>query len=276
MPGRLGAAGGSVEPALPVPRPSPSVLGQVEWERGALGGAGAVGELWFSPGPAPRQLRGVDTGLLEEGEGLGGPGGLLVCSSIPTLPSQTLFMSPPFQPSLCLLHPDPLFVSPLSQPSISPAEDTRPPGPATPRRSPSPKDPTEEEEEEEQSGLLMVSPNPWQETSLDRPYERAKNPSIDPEDGETQSSQCCLGSLVAAPGSSLAPGSPDPAGSPVSRSGDPPYRLVPIRSLVLCQQLGSSAPSTPEPSARQGQTPSLRYVLSMGRVELSPWEGGWE
>ncbi|NWU02946.1 INAVA protein, partial [Urocynchramus pylzowi] len=136
-------------------------------------------------------------------------------------------------------------------------EDTRPPGPATPRRSPSPKDPTKEEEEEE-SGLLMPPPIPWQETSLDRPYERAKNPSIDREDGEPQSSQCCLGSLMAAPASSLAPSSPDSAGSPVSRTGDPPYRFLPVRTLVLCRQAGSSAPSTPEPSGRQGQTESLR------------------
>ncbi|NXX35766.1 INAVA protein, partial [Nicator chloris] len=134
-------------------------------------------------------------------------------------------------------------------------QDTQPPGPAAPERSPSPKDPTEEEEE---SGLLMRPHNPWQEISLDRPYERAKNPSINPEDGENQSSQCCLGSLMATPASSLAPGSPDSAGSPVSRTGDPPYRFIPIRPLVLCQQAGSSAPSTPEPSGRQGQTQSLR------------------
>ncbi|NWX54881.1 INAVA protein, partial [Promerops cafer] len=139
--------------------------------------------------------------------------------------------------------------------SLLEEEDTLPPGPATPWRSPSPKDPTKEEEE---SGLLMPPTSPWQETSLDRPYERAKNPSINPEDGETQSSQCCLGSLMAAPASSLAPSSPDSAGSPVSRTGDPPYRFVPIRTLVLCRQAGSSAPSTPEPSGRQGQTQSLR------------------
>ncbi|XP_041345571.1 innate immunity activator protein [Pyrgilauda ruficollis] len=135
-------------------------------------------------------------------------------------------------------------------------EDTQPPGSATPQRSPSPKDPTKEEEEE--SGLLMPPPIPCQETSLDRPYERAKNPSIDLEDGQTQSSQCCLGSLMAAPANSLASSSPDSAGSPVSRTGDPSYRFVPIRTLVLCRQAGSSAPSTPEPSGRQGQTQSLR------------------
>ncbi|NXP66737.1 INAVA protein, partial [Chloropsis cyanopogon] len=151
-------------------------------------------------------------------------------------------------------------LSPSDESSISDTglleeEDTRPPGPATPRRSPSPKDPTKEEEE---SGLLMVPSIPWQETSLDRPYERAKNPSIDPEDRETQSSQCCRGSLMAAPASSLAPSSPDSAGSPVSRTEDPPYQFVPIRTLVLCRQAGSSAPSTPEPSGRQRQTQSLR------------------
>ncbi|NXI08289.1 INAVA protein, partial [Irena cyanogastra] len=135
-------------------------------------------------------------------------------------------------------------------------EDTQPSGPATPRRSPSPKDPTKEEEEK--SGLVMPPPIPWQETSLDRPYERAKNPGINPEDGETQSSQCSLGSLMAAPVSSLAPSSPDSAGSQVSRTGGPPYRFVPIQTLVLCRQEGSSAPSTPEPSGWQGQTQSLR------------------
>ncbi|XP_005059352.1 PREDICTED: uncharacterized protein C1orf106 homolog isoform X4 [Ficedula albicollis] len=146
--------------------------------------------------------------------------------------------------------------SSMSDTGLLEDEDTLPPGHATPRRSPSPKDLTKEEEEE--SGLLMPPTNPWQETSLERPYERAKNPSIDPTDGETQSSQCCLGSLMAAPASSLAPGSPGSAGSPVSRTGDLPYRFVPIRTLVLCQQAGSSAPSTPEPSGQQGQTLSLR------------------
>ncbi|KAM4759425.1 innate immunity activator protein isoform 2-T2 [Cyanocitta cristata] len=145
--------------------------------------------------------------------------------------------------------------SSMSDAGLLEEEDTRPPGPATPRRSPSPKDPAEEEEE---SGLLTAPPTPWQETSLDRPYERAKNPSVDPEDGETQSSQCYLGSLMAAPASSLAPGSPDPTGSPASRTGDPPYRFIPIRTLVLCRQAGSSAPSTPEPSGRRAQTQSLR------------------
>ncbi|NXS05816.1 INAVA protein, partial [Oxylabes madagascariensis] len=146
--------------------------------------------------------------------------------------------------------------SSMSDTSLQEKEDTQPPEPAAPRRSPSPKDPTKDEEGE--SGHLMPPLNPWQETSVDRPYERAKNPSIDPEDGENQSSQCCLGSLMAAPASSLAPSSPDSAGFPVSRTGDLPYRFVPIRTLVLCRQEGSSAPSTPEPSGRHGQTQSLR------------------
>ncbi|NXS87812.1 INAVA protein, partial [Erpornis zantholeuca] len=141
--------------------------------------------------------------------------------------------------------------SSMSDTGLLEEEDTRPPGPATPQKSPSPKDPIEEEEEEE---LLMAPATPWQETILDRPYERAKNPGADPEDGEAQSSQCFLGSLMAAPASSLAPGTPDPSHSPVSRAGDPPYRFVPIRTLVLCRQSGSSAPSTPEPSGRRGHT----------------------
>ncbi|NWV21471.1 INAVA protein, partial [Origma solitaria] len=144
--------------------------------------------------------------------------------------------------------------SSLSDTGLLEEEDTRPAGTATPQRSPSPKDLTEE------GGLgpLTGPPNPWRETSLDRPYERAKNPGIDPKDGETQRSQCYLGSLMAAPASPLAPSSPDPTGSLGSRMGDPPYQFVPIRTLVLCRQAGSSAPSTPEPSGRRGQTQSLR------------------
>ncbi|NXQ58690.1 INAVA protein, partial [Anthoscopus minutus] len=146
--------------------------------------------------------------------------------------------------------------SSVSDTSLLEEEDTEPPGPATPQRSPTPKDPTKGKEEE--SGFLMLPSNPWQEASLDRPYERAKNLSINPEDGETQSSQCCLGSLMAASASSLASSSPDSAGSPVSRREGPPYQFVPIRTLVLCQQAHSSAPSIPEPSRQQGQTQSLR------------------
>ncbi|NWW93264.1 INAVA protein, partial [Rhynochetos jubatus] len=145
--------------------------------------------------------------------------------------------------------------SPSSQPSISPAEEMRPSGPATRQGSPSPEEPTEAE------GLGSPPPPPssWRETSLDRPYEKAKKPSVDPEDGENQGSRCYPGTPLAAPATPSAPGSPDPAASPVPRAGDvPPYRFVPIRTLVLCRQAGSSAPSTPEPSGRRAQSQSLR------------------
>ncbi|NXA16657.1 INAVA protein, partial [Sapayoa aenigma] len=138
--------------------------------------------------------------------------------------------------------------SSLSDTGLLEEEDTRPPGPVTPQRSPSPEDPTEEEG----SGPPPAPPSPWRETSLDRPYERIRNPGVHPGDGETRSSRCFLGSPPAAPGS------PDPAASPVSRTGDPPYRFIPIRTVVLCRQAGSSAPSTPEPPGRRGQTQSLR------------------
>ncbi|KAM9217286.1 innate immunity activator protein [Leptosomus discolor] len=134
-------------------------------------------------------------------------------------------------------------------------EETRPPGPATPLGSPSPEEPTEEEG----SRPPPAPPSPWRETSLDRPYEKAKKPGIDPGDGETRGSRGYPGSPLAAPATPSAPGSPDPAASLAPRVGDvPPYRFVPIRTLVLCRQAGSSAPSTPEPSGRRGQSQSLR------------------
>jgi len=146
-------------------------------------------------------------------------------------------------------------VSPPSQPCISPAEETRPPGPAMPRGSPSPEEPPEVEG----SGTPPAPPNPWRETSLDRPYEKAKKPGVDPQDGETRGSRCYPGSPLAITATPLAPSSPDPAALPAPRSGDvPPYRFVPIRTLVLCRQAGSSAPSTPEPSGRRGHSQSLR------------------
>uniref|UniRef100_A0A663ELW9 Innate immunity activator n=1 Tax=Aquila chrysaetos chrysaetos TaxID=223781 RepID=A0A663ELW9_AQUCH len=111
--------------------------------------------------------------------------------------------------------------SSLSDAVLLEEEETRPSGPATPRGSPSPEEP----DEEEGSGPPPAPPSPWRDTSLDRPYEKAKKPA--------------------------------------PRAGDvPPYRFVPIRTLVLCRQAGSSAPSTPEPSGRRGQSQSLRYVLS--------------
>ncbi|XP_064029881.1 innate immunity activator protein isoform X3 [Pogoniulus pusillus] len=141
-----------------------------------------------------------------------------------------------------------------SSPATAAAEEEmRPLGPATPRGSPSSEDPTEDEEG---LGSPPALPSPWRETSLDRPYERARKPGAGPGDGEPRGSRCYPGS---SPAASSAPNSPDPAASLVPRAGDvPPYRFVPIRTLVLCRQAGSSAPSTPEPSCRRGQTQSLR------------------
>ncbi|KAF1581788.1 Innate immunity activator protein, partial [Eudyptes moseleyi] len=145
--------------------------------------------------------------------------------------------------------------SSLSDAILPEEEETRPLGPATPRGSPSPEKPAEEEG----LGPPPAPPSPWRETSLDRPYEKAKKPGVDPGDGDTQGSRCYAGSPMATPAAPSAPGSPDPAASPVPRTGDvPPYRFVPIRTLVLCRQAGSSAPSTPEPSGRRGQSQSLR------------------
>ncbi|KAM6295191.1 innate immunity activator protein [Aegotheles albertisi] len=139
--------------------------------------------------------------------------------------------------------------SSLSDTALLEEEETRPLGPATPRRCPSPEEPTQEGG----SGPLLAPPSPWQETSLDGPYEKAKKPGGDPRDGETRGSRCYPGSPV------VTLGVPDPAAPLAPRVGDvPPYRFVPIRTLVLCQQSGSSAPSTPEPSGRRGQSQSLR------------------
>ncbi|XP_075299269.1 innate immunity activator protein-like [Opisthocomus hoazin] len=145
--------------------------------------------------------------------------------------------------------------SSLSDAVLLEEEETRPPGPAMPRGSPSPEEPPEAEG----SGTPPAPPNPWRETSLDRPYEKAKKPGVDPQDGETRGSRCYPGSPLAITATPLAPASPDPAALPAPRSGDvPPYRFVPVRTLVLCRQAGSSAPSTPEPSGRRGQSQSLR------------------
>ncbi|XP_027488092.1 LOW QUALITY PROTEIN: innate immunity activator protein-like, partial [Corapipo altera] len=147
--------------------------------------------------------------------------------------------------------------------------DTRPPGPATPRRSPSPED-TTEEEEEEGSRPPPSSPNPWRETSLDRPYERARNPGINPGNGETRRSRCYLGSPLGSP--SATPSSPNPAAPPGARPGDPPYRFVPMRTLVLCRQGGSSAPGSPETPARRGQSQARRMdPCPSPRVDPSPF-----
>ncbi|XP_009474396.1 PREDICTED: uncharacterized protein C1orf106 homolog [Nipponia nippon] len=161
----------------------------------------------------------------------------------------------PFSPVPCPAELSASDESSLSDAVLLEEEETRPLGPTTPRGSPSPEEPAEEEA----SGPLPAPPSPWRETSLDRPYEKAKKPGIDPRDEETQGSRCYPGSPPATSAAPSAPGSPDPAASPAPRTGDvPPYRFVPIRTLVLCRQAGSSAPSTPEPSGRRGQSQSLR------------------
>lgn len=263
----------SAKPAWPVPPPSRSVSGQAAWERGSGGLRGRAG--WrrvpwerfgtrrrhrhrSHPSPAPQSSVPPTTAPCQTPScwrrvrGLWGPGG---GNSAPQ-------------------------VSPPSQPTISPAEETRPSGPATPRGSPSPEEPAEEEG----SGPPPAPPSPWRDTSLDRPYEKAKKPGVDPGDGETRGSRCYPGSPPAVPTAPSAPSSPDPAASPAPRAGDvPPYRFVPIRTLVLCRQAGSSAPSTPEPSGRRGQSQSLRYVLCMAGdtqgllqrgMEITLWGGG--
>lgn len=139
--------------------------------------------------------------------------------------------------------------------------------------------------------------SPWRETSLDGPYEKAKKAGDDPGDSETWGSRCCP---TSPPAVATAPGSPDLTVSLAPRATDvPPYRFVPIRTLVLRRQAGSSAPSTPEPPSRRGQSQSLRYGLCaergrgflgggwrgitlwgggynpMGRKERNPGEGRW-
>ncbi|XP_010191914.1 PREDICTED: uncharacterized protein C1orf106 homolog, partial [Mesitornis unicolor] len=106
-------------------------------------------------------------------------------------------------------------------------------GPATPPGSSSPEEPPEEE------GLGSPPPptGPWRETSLDGPYEKAKNPGGDPRDEDTRGSQCY-------PGSPLI--TPDPSASP--RVGDvPPYRFVPVRTLVLCSVSHATSPGSSSP-----------------------------
>ncbi|NWR77988.1 INAVA protein, partial [Centropus unirufus] len=147
--------------------------------------------------------------------------------------------------------------SSLSDTVLLEEEETQPMAPATLRGSSSLEEPTEEEE----LGSPPVPTSSWQETSLDGPYEKGKKPG----DEESQGSRCYPGSPPAILPAPSAPGSPDPAASLVPRVEDvPPYRFVPIRTLVLCRQVGSSAPSTPEPSGRRGHSQSLRV------------EGSWQ
>ncbi|XP_064354129.1 innate immunity activator protein-like [Dromaius novaehollandiae] len=68
-------------------------------------------------------------------------------------------------------------------------------------------------------------PGAWKETGLDRRCQTAGEPRAD-----------------------------------ASRPGEmPPYPFVPVRSLALCRRLGSSAPGTPEPPGRRGQSPAPRH-----------------
>ncbi|KAM8988149.1 innate immunity activator protein isoform 2-T2 [Ara ararauna] len=128
-------------------------------------------------------------------------------------------------------------------------EETRTPGPGSPRGD---AEEPSEEEEEEGSGSPPEPPSPWGDAEPDRAHEKAKAPGVNAGDGGARSSRCY-------PGSPPAPGSPDPVSSPVARPRDvPPYRFVPIRTLVLCRQAGSSAPGSPEPVGRRGQSQSLR------------------
>uniref|UniRef100_A0A493TDH7 Innate immunity activator n=1 Tax=Anas platyrhynchos platyrhynchos TaxID=8840 RepID=A0A493TDH7_ANAPP len=151
-------------------------------------------------------------------------------------------------------------------PFFSPAEETQLPGPGTPRGSPSPSPSSspsprprsvpEECSEAEGPGHPPTPASPWRETSLDGPYEKAKKAGDDPGDSETWGSRCCP---TSPPAVATAPGSPDLTVSLAPRATDvPPYRFVPIRTLVLRRQAGSSAPSTPEPPSRRGQSQSLR------------------
>ncbi|XP_033925788.1 innate immunity activator protein isoform X2 [Melopsittacus undulatus] len=131
-------------------------------------------------------------------------------------------------------------------------EETRTPGPGSPRGDPEEHSEEEEEEEEEGSGSPSEPPSPWGDAGPNRAHEKPKAAGVDAGDGGTRSSRCY-------PGSPPAPGSPGPVSSPVGRPRDvPPYHLVPIRTLVLCRQAGSSAPGSPEPAGHRGQSQSMR------------------
>ncbi|XP_042688510.1 innate immunity activator protein isoform X3 [Centrocercus urophasianus] len=131
-------------------------------------------------------------------------------------------------------------------------EEEQPMGAGTPQRlpSPCPWPRLAPEEQSEDPGCPSAPPGPWRETSLDGPYGKAKSISAEPGDGETRASRCCP---TSPPAVTSVPISPD------CRAGDvAPYRFIPVRSVVLCRQMGSSAPSTPEPAIRRGQCQSLR------------------
>uniref|UniRef100_A0A669QYK6 Innate immunity activator n=1 Tax=Phasianus colchicus TaxID=9054 RepID=A0A669QYK6_PHACC len=150
--------------------------------------------------------------------------------------------------------------SSLSDAALLEEEEAQPMGAGTPQRlpSPCPWPRLAPEEQSEDPGCPSAPPGPWRETSLDGPYGKAKNISAEPGDGETRASRC---RPTSPPAVTSVPISPD------CRAGDvAPYRFIPIRSVVLCRQMGSSAPSTPEPAIRRGQCQSLRVD--------SRWEPG--
>uniref|UniRef100_A0A8C3SYT8 Cytohesin Ubiquitin Protein Inducing domain-containing protein n=1 Tax=Chelydra serpentina TaxID=8475 RepID=A0A8C3SYT8_CHESE len=97
-----------------------------------------------------------------------------------------------------------------------------------------------------------IQNSPWKETSLDRPYEKPRKHSAEP---------CSLPSSPA--------GTPGPARSPAAQRAaeTPPYHFIPIRTLALWRQAGSSGPPTPEMQARRGQSQSMRVDVSRDRAE---------
>ncbi|XP_032649482.1 innate immunity activator protein [Chelonoidis abingdonii] len=99
-----------------------------------------------------------------------------------------------------------------------------------------------------------IQNSPWKETSLDRPYEKPRKNSAE---------SCSL------PSSPAGTPVPAPARSPAAqRTADmPPYHFVPIQTLALWRQAGSSGPPTPEMQARRGQSQSMRVDVSRDRAE---------
>uniref|UniRef100_A0A8C4WG12 Innate immunity activator n=1 Tax=Gopherus evgoodei TaxID=1825980 RepID=A0A8C4WG12_9SAUR len=99
-----------------------------------------------------------------------------------------------------------------------------------------------------------IQNSPWKETSLDRPYEKPRKHSAE---------SCSL------PSSPAGTPVPAPARSPAAqRTAEmPPYHFVPIQTLALWRQAGSSGPPTPEMQARRGQSQSMRVDVSRDRAE---------
>ncbi|XP_073176129.1 innate immunity activator protein isoform X2 [Lepidochelys kempii] len=97
-----------------------------------------------------------------------------------------------------------------------------------------------------------IQNSPWKETSLDRLYEKPKKHAAEP---------CSLPSAAGTP-------MPAPARSPAAQRTPemPPYHFVPIRTLALWRQAGSSGPPTPEMQARRGQSQSMRYCPATGSL----------